>query len=415
MTQIKAFNNAAIQILQESAEPLHFNKIAEMALELRLIKLDENTIHNCMGAILHSDIMQYAKLSAFKSPKTGYYAINPDCPVNQVSIVPDKTSPIVLAFRNAAIKILQTAATPMHFTKIAESAMTERMIMLRESTIHSCMGAILHSDIRLHGNDSVFIAAQTGYYKLNPNHPLLHKASASNTIAHTTRAPPGKPTAAEPAEAASSEPPTRAPPGKPTAAEPAEAASSEPPTRAPPGKPTAAEPAEAASSEPPTRALPEKPPGSSLSTTYVGKGGEYLVAGKLSFLEYSVSIPALDAGIDLIVTKDNRNYYHIQVKTSTSSTEKYTFYLPKRAFERTASGSTFYVFVLRSANTDPPHENFLIVPYSKINEYVSGKYKSQDKNPEKFAINIIQKNNKFFFDIPDNDITFYENNWALII
>lgn len=62
----------------------------------------------------------------------------------------------------------------------------------------------------------------------------------------------------------------------------------------------------------------------SLSTNYIGKGGECLVMGELLFHGYNVNNMLVDEGIDLVASKHNV-FYYIQVKT-TNMDAKNRFY-----------------------------------------------------------------------------------------
>lgn len=343
MTQIKAFKKAAIGILKEHKSSLHFKKIADRAMELGLIKLDRNTIRNCMGAILHSDHIEYGSRSAFVAPKTGYYGLN--SPLAGPETV--KISPIVHKFRQAAIKILQEQTTPLHFSRIADIAMETGLIKQDRETIHSCMGAILHYSARHEGVHSEFIVTKTGYYRLNQTY-----RDALQPLPHAVPARRGASTPA--------------------------------------------------------------PSSTAQATTYhSGKGGEYLVASKLFFLGYDVYTPSPDTGVDLIASKNDKDPLHIQVKTHTSHTSKYKFHITKSSFERKASSGLFYIFVLRKQlDTESAQEDFLIFPYSKIEEHVERKHIRADN--KEITVSVTQSNGSLSFGSPDSDVTFYKNRWSLI-
>jgi len=343
LTQIKAFKKAAISILMESKSPLHFRKIADRAMELGLIKLDKNTIRNCMGAILHNDSIEHGSRSAFVPTKTGYYGLNSPLP----STVPTKFSPIVLKFRQAALQVLQEQAAPLHFWRIADAAMEKGLIRLEKETIHSCMGAILHYGVRHEGNNSEFVAGDTGYYGLN-----RHIRDALKPLQRTAGSRGGA-------------------------------------------------------------ASPAPHPATPVSTYHSGKGGEYLVASRLFFLGYDVYTPSPDTGVDLIASRNDKDPLHIQVKTQTSRTGKYKFHITRSSFEKKASSGLFYIFVMRKPlGTESTHEDFLIFPYSKIEEHVTRHHIRSDAKG--FTVNVTQNEDALSFGFSDSDVTFYKNRWSLI-
>ena len=55
-----------------------------------------------------------------------------------------------------------------------------------------------------------------------------------------------------------------------------------------------------------------------VNTQYTGRAGEHAVLSELLFWGFNVSLMAVDDGIDIVASKDNR-YFHIQVKTATES------------------------------------------------------------------------------------------------
>jgi len=267
---------------------------------------------------------------------------------SSVRPAPIKISPIVHRFRQAAIKILRKQATPLHFSKIADIAMETDLIKLEKGTIHSCMGAILHYSVRHEGRNSEFILTKTGYYGLN-------NQTYRNALPPPQRSAPVRSVASELAIS----------------------------------------------------------PASPVSTYHSGKGGEYLVASKLFFLGYDVYTPSPDTGVDLIASKSDSDPLHIQVKTHTSLINKHEFYITKSSFAKKASSRLFYIFVLRKRlGLERVHEDFLIFPYSKIEEHVERKHIRSDS--KKFTAVVTDDKGSLSFGSPDSNVTFYKNKWSLI-
>lgn len=92
--------------------------------------------------------------------------------------------------------------------------------------------------------------------------------------------------------------------------------------------------------------LPEPVP-PQVSTSFLGKAGEYAVMSELLFWEYNVSQMTVDDGIDLVASKNNK-FFFIQVKTSTKQNDgKYNFTISKSSFMKYQGQNVYYVFVLR--------------------------------------------------------------------
>ena len=111
------------------------------------------------------------------------------------------------------------------------------------------------------------------------------------------------------------------------------------------------------------------PETSELSTNYVGKAGEHAVMSELLFWGFNVSLMAVDEGIDVIATKDNK-YFHIQVKTTGKPDQNGNFRfsnIEREKFERNNAAHTFYILVMRNGAAT----NFLVLPSSEIGRLIS--------------------------------------------
>ena len=90
---------------------------------------------------------------------------------------------------------------------------------------------------------------------------------------------------------------------------------------------------------------PETPP--TFSKNFKGKEGHHAVSSESLFWGLNASLMAVDEGIDIVASKDNR-YFHIQVKAaSPSDAGRYTFTIKSEAFESNDNAHTFYIFVMR--------------------------------------------------------------------
>lgn len=85
----------------------------------------------------------------------------------------------------------------------------------------------------------------------------------------------------------------------------------------------------------------------SVSTNYIGKGGEYAVMSELLFQGYNANIMSVDEGIDIVASKQNI-FYYLQVKTTNLSQNLTAHVSIKRSnFDRGLSSQLRYFVVVR--------------------------------------------------------------------
>ncbi len=108
----------------------------------------------------------------------------------------------------------------------------------------------------------------------------------------------------------------------------------------------------------------------SVSSQYTGKAGESAVISELLFYGFNASAMAVDDGIDVVASKDNK-YFHIQVKTANKSDQGgFLFTIKKSSFTAKDSFQTFYVFVMRELGEHRYFNDYLILPSSQIRQLV---------------------------------------------
>ncbi len=377
MIRADAFRNAAIRILQKSRTPLHFERIADRALTQKIILLGVNVLDDYMGAVLRHDMEQYGSRSAFVETAPGHYGLNPDRASNMPVEETEKSMPKTAEFKKAAIHILRGSLGPLHFGHITARAVSEGMLRPNRYTITALMGEILQNDVMRNDKQSVFTATTDGSYRLNTNHPHSKMSFPKHIVPRSTQHAHSSQTAVS----------TNAPEQTGSIQTIFESHSPKPPL-------------------PSSRNLP-------FLKAYVGKGGEHLVASKLLFLRYNVSVPTVDMGADLLVTKDGSSHYYIQVKTITEVDNKYRFHITINSFYRQNADNMFYVFVLRPTHSEhAAEETFLIIPHNVLEQGIRHKY---IKTGHKYFSSIfLPTGGNFAMGSPKNDISRFVNNWKLI-
>ena len=78
----------------------------------------------------------------------------------------------------------------------------------------------------------------------------------------------------------------------------------------------------------------------------------------------------IDDGIDIVASKAN-NYFHIQVKTSNStSAGKFRFTIKQKSFSAKDASSTYYILVLRYLENHKYICDHLVIPSSEIRRLI---------------------------------------------
>lgn len=108
-----------------------------------------------------------------------------------------------------------------------------------------------------------------------------------------------------------------------------------------------------------------------VTNQYTGKAGETAVIAELLFYGYNASGMAVDDGIDVVASKNNK-FHHIQVKTANpSDIGLFGFSIKKSSFVAKDSSQTFYIFVLRKHDKFRYYNDYLIMPSSQIRQLVA--------------------------------------------
>jgi Holliday junction resolvase len=146
-----------------------------------------------------------------------------------------------------------------------------------------------------------------------------------------------------------------------------------------------------------------------ISTQYIGKAGEHLVASELLFKGFNASIMSVDERMDIVATKENR-LYNIQVKTANENKfNSYVADIKISSFDKHNQYNSFYIFVLKGEKT-----NFLILPFAEIEKNVTQKNILLVANNTRYRINIRIREGKLYLGNKENEMSYFMNNWGLI-
>lgn len=145
-----------------------------------------------------------------------------------------------------------------------------------------------------------------------------------------------------------------------------------------------------------------------VSTQYVGTAGEYRVLSELLFRGYNASLLSVDEGIDIIAISEGHQY-NIQVKTAHEKYGQYVFDLRRASFERHTVGNTYYVFVLRSSDT-----NFIVLSYEQVQKNIDEGNILVVNKGTRYRVNIKDWEGDVFVGNLKNSAGYYLNNWDVI-
>jgi len=141
---------------------------------------------------------------------------------------------------------------------------------------------------------------------------------------------------------------------------------------------------------------------------FVGKAGEYIVAGELLFRGFNATILPVDVGTDIAAEKRNK-ILNIQVKTANSNRYyRYNFNIRVSSFERNYRKYTFYIFVLRKSSGC----EFIILPCKKISQWIEEKLIKKTSDRRYYLVPIVERGQKYY--LRNEEISLYLNNWKLM-
>lgn len=151
-----------------------------------------------------------------------------------------------------------------------------------------------------------------------------------------------------------------------------------------------------------------------VTTTYIGKGGEYAVMSELLFRGYNANIMTVDDGIDIIASKGTK-FFYIQVKTTHLNNGKISPpSIKKERFDKYSKHDTYYIFVVRYYYKKTSRNEFLIFKHTDLEKLINTKFICADK--PSLAINILIEEDNFFIhrNGKKENIDYYFNNFELI-
>lgn len=138
----------------------------------------------------------------------------------------------------------------------------------------------------------------------------------------------------------------------------------------------------------PKQGLPLNPL-AGLSTTHIGKAGEFAVVSELLFRGYNANSMTVDDGIDIFASKDE-HFFLIQVKTTAYKDNVFTINIEKNSYQKYNASYIFYVIVIRCINNNLPVNQYLILGARDIEKLAANNLIGQTEKC--FTISLRQAN-----------------------
>jgi restriction system protein len=158
------FLEAAIQVLKQAGQPLHYDEITERAIAQGLLTTKGQTPNRTMNAQISTSIRGGG--SPFVRAGRGIYGLvdwSQDIPASSPAPEPKQE---YCSFKDAAQRILSEVGRPLHYKEITQRAMDAGFINPQGLTPEATMGAQLYTDIKNNGASSAFRKEGKGVFGL---------------------------------------------------------------------------------------------------------------------------------------------------------------------------------------------------------------------------------------------------------
>ncbi|MFZ3099905.1 MAG: hypothetical protein WA103_01560 [Minisyncoccales bacterium] len=153
------------------------------------------------------------------------------------------------------------------------------------------------------------------------------------------------------------------------------------------------------------------------SRYYNGKAAEFLVIAELLFRGYNAQIMPVDEGLDVFAVKE-KSLYLIQIKHSSYDTPSISrqIQITLSSLDRNKGLNVFYILVL--SRKEPSQRDFLILPYSKIDELIRNGMIKKIVDAKKISFKVVHTTpeNAFIEKMgAANDVSRYLNAWDILL
>jgi len=150
-----------------------------------------------------------------------------------------------------------------------------------------------------------------------------------------------------------------------------------------------------------------------LSTTHIGKAGEFAVVSELLFRGYNANSMTVDDGIDIVASK-NGHFFLIQVKTTAYKDDAFTINIEKNSYQRYNDSYIFYIIVIRCINNNIPVNQYLILGARDIEKWVANNLIGQTEKC--YTITLKQFDGGIYIcrGNKNENVTFHLNNFEWI-
>lgn len=152
-----------------------------------------------------------------------------------------------------------------------------------------------------------------------------------------------------------------------------------------------------------------------LSTSQIGKGGEFSVVSELLFRGFNANMMTVDDGVDITAAKEkDGKFFLIQVKTTSLVDDSFQVNIDKNSYSRYNVANMYYVVVVRFIKDKRPQNQYLIFNSYDIEKMVSiGLIGESQKY---YSLKFKQWNGDIYLvrQGKNDCVSFHLNNWSWI-
>lgn len=147
-----------------------------------------------------------------------------------------------------------------------------------------------------------------------------------------------------------------------------------------------------------------------ISSTMLGKAGEFAVVSKLLLNGYIANIMSVDDGIDVIASQ-GANVYFVQVKTSSVDLNlRCKFSVKKTAYQKGHALDVRYILIARHGENNLL---FIRLTEDKINELIHKGIATADKNNVNISLKFVDNKAIAYHKNSEEALGYYTNNFEL--
>lgn len=152
-----------------------------------------------------------------------------------------------------------------------------------------------------------------------------------------------------------------------------------------------------------------------LSTTQIGKGGEFAVVSELLLRGFNANVMTVDDGVDIFASKEKEGkFFLIQVKTTSCDVDSFQVNIDKSSYARYNVSNMYYIIVVRYIKESLPQNQYLIFNSFDIEKFVSIGVAGNSEKYYSMKFKVWNGDIRVVRQGKDESVFFHLNNWGWI-